>query len=347
MEDLRQDVYDPFVRGPFAVGVRTVEALDAARGRRFPCEIWYPAAALGEGRDSPPEIRDAPSLPGRWPLILFSHHSSGHRRAATYLTTHLASHGYVAGALDHSEVTAPELAHKDGETAEQREARVDAWVGSRVPDVRYLLDYLLEHAGLDAETKLDEGAIGIVGHSLGGWTALAATEEEPRIRAVVALAPGGSDRPRPGIIPGRLTFRWGRDVPTLYLAAEMDTPIPLDKIYELFERTPASKAMVVLGRSDHLHFIDDVEKQHEAVRAMAWSGVLAYLPQEMRPMAELCSGEQAHLFVRGLALGHLDAVLRGNEAARRFLAGDIESELARRGVDGWVHRPLTHAAPPA
>jgi len=43
--------YDPFVRGRFPVGVRTIEALDTARGRLFPVEIWYPAAAQHVGED--------------------------------------------------------------------------------------------------------------------------------------------------------------------------------------------------------------------------------------------------------------------------------------------------------
>ncbi len=40
--------YDPFGRGRFSVGVRTIEALDAARNRLFPCEIWYPESAEGK-----------------------------------------------------------------------------------------------------------------------------------------------------------------------------------------------------------------------------------------------------------------------------------------------------------
>jgi hypothetical protein len=59
----------------------------------------------------------------------------------------------------------------------------------------------------------------------------------------------------------------------------------------------------------------------------------------MRPIAELCPGEQAHLFARGLALAHLDATLRRSEAAARFLAGDLEAELASRGVEAITHRP--------
>ena len=302
--------YDPFVRGPFAVGVRTTQAADRARDRVFPCEIWSPEGS------------------GPHPLILFSHHSGGHRRASTFLCEHLATHGYAVAALDHSEVIAPELARREGETAEQLAARADAGVARRVPDMRFLLDHVLQ-----SEDNLDSGRIGIVGHSLGGWTALAAPEVERRIRAVVALAPGGSSNPKPGIIRAKLTFEWGRDVPTLYLAAESDVPIPLDGIYELFERTRAAKRLVILRRADHYHFMDNVEEVHETVRKTEFPGVLAWMPKEMRPIGELHSGEQAHLFVRGLTLCHMDAVLRQQDEARRFLAGDLAAELAARGVE--------------
>ncbi len=282
-------------------------------------------------------VRDATAHPGTYPLILFSHHSGGHRRAATFLCTHLSSHGYVVAALDHSEVVAEELKHRDGETAEQKTARMEAAIASRVPDVRFLLDHLL--TAWDSAAKLDPTQIGIVGHSFGGWTALATPEVEGRIRAVVALAPAGSSQPRPGILPVKLTYSWGRDIPTLYLAAENDISLPLAGMYELFDRTPATKQMVILRRADHMHFMDNVEEIHEMVRTMPFTGELAWIPKEMRPIAELCSGEQAHLFVRGLTLCHLDAKLREQAEAQHFLSGDLEAELAVRGVEGMVPTP--------
>ena len=353
----KTDAYDPFVRGRFPVGVRTIQALDTARDRVFPCEIWYPAAAQYAGQDlaastwdsftvsaAPPwrprdtqrsqtAVRDAADHPGRYPLILFSHHSGGHRRAATFLHTHLSSHGYIVAALDHSEVVAAELKGRDGETAEQLAARVEAWIANRVPDMRFLLDQLVN----GAEANVDPTQIGIVGHSFGGWTALAVPELEARIGAVVALAPAGSSNPKPGIIRAQLTFSWGRDVPTLYLVAENDVPLPLAGMYELFERTPATKQMVILRRADHMHFLDNVEEEHENGRKMLLERKeLAWMGEEMRPIAELCSGEQAHLFVRGLTLCHMDAVLRNQKEAQRFLAGDMEGELARRGIEAAV-----------
>jgi predicted dienelactone hydrolase len=198
------DNYDPFARGPYPAGVRTIEAADSARNRVFPCEIWYPAAPECSGRDLAPEtqdeftvpprpahrqmsVRDARARLGTWPLIAFSHPSGVHRRSATYLCTHLASHGYVVAALDHSEVAAPELAWREGATEEETIARIEAIISSRVPDIRVLLERLLETEAFDPEIALDANRVGIVGHSAGGWTALATPDYESRVRAVVAL----------------------------------------------------------------------------------------------------------------------------------------------------------------
>lgn len=347
--------YDPFGRGRFPVGVRTIHALDTVRDRLFPCEVWYPAAAQHAGQDliagsqdffsvpleqsprSQTAVRNGAAEPGTYPLIIYSHPSGGNRRSATFLCTHLGSHGYVVAALDHSEVVAKELARKDGETSEEKSARQKAWIANRVPDISFLLDHLLGGTAWDSEAKLDDDRMGIVGHSFGGWTALAAAEVERRIAAVVALAPGGSSESKPGILKLKLPFTSGRNVPKLYLVAENDTSLPLAGMYELFGRTPAPKQMVVLRKSDHMHFMDNVEELHETVRKMDFPGELAWLPQEMRPIAELCSGEQAHLFARGLTLGHFDATLRGQSEAQRFMLGDIETEVARRGVDAIAH----------
>ncbi len=343
--------YDPFARGPHAVGVRTIEARDAERNRLFPVEIWYPAEAEHAGEDlapatqdsfavpfgGPPRrqsaVRDAAGDPGTRPLLLFSHHGGGPRRMATFLCTHLSSHGYVVAAMDHSEVVAPELARREAETDQEKAARLKALIASRVPDVRFLLDLLLTGARFDSEIRLDESRIGIVGHSFGGWTALAAVDVEPRIRAVVALAPGGASRRKPGIIPATLAFASDRDVPTLYLVAENDTSLPLEGMKEIFDRTPGTRRMAILRRADHMHFLDEVKGMHEAVRTMPFGGELSWLPKEMRPIAELCSGDDAHLFVRGLTLAHMDAVLRGRKDAERFLGGDVVGELAKRGVE--------------
>lgn len=307
-------MYDPFGRGPFSVSVLSTSVEDKFRNRTFPIEVWSPASQ------------------GKYPLVVYSHHSGGNRRSATFLCTHLSGHGYVVAALDHSEVIAAELKHNEGESKEDRAKLAEAAVANRVPDIRFLLDQMLGNTW-ESEASIDPAAIGIVGHSFGGWTALAAPEVEKRIKAVVALAPAGASNPRPGIIRATLTFQWGRDVPTLYLVAENDVPLPLDGMYELFHRTASTKQMAILRRADHLHFIDDIEEHHEAFRKMPLTGAeWDWMIKEIRPISELISGKDAHLFVRCLTLSHMDAILKQHPEAQQFLAGDIEVELAKRGV---------------
>lgn len=349
-------MYDPFVRGPYPVGVRTIQSLDTARNRSFPCEIWYPAASRHQGQDLDPEtqdvftippdtairrqsaVRDAGARPGSWPAIIFSHHSGGHRRAATYLCTHLSSHGYIAAALDHSEVSVPGLRGMQGETAQQKAAHMQAVIACRVPDTRFLLDCVLNDTAFPSDTRPDPTRIGIAGHSFGGWTALAISETDPRIRAVVALAPAGASNPRPGILPVTLTFDRGHEIPVMYLVADTDVCLPVAGMCELFDRTPAPRRMLILCKADHLHFIDNVEEAHEAMRHMTFPEELSWLPREMRPIAELCSGEQAHLFVRGLTLSHMDATLKEHPEARQFLDEDVVAKLAARDVEATEHR---------
>lgn len=321
--------YDPFLGGNLPVGERTVQLQDKARGGlEFPVEVWYPAESEG---------RDAIQLGVTRPLIIFSHSSGGNRRQSTFLTTHLASHGYVVVAMDHSEIVAGELSRRDGENSKQTEERIQLWIANRVPDVRFLLDHVLSNA--DFCGNIDEAQIGIIGHSFGGWTALAVPESDARIRAVVALAPAGSSRPVRGVIPATLTLAWQRDVPTLYLVAELDVPTPLGGMYELFGRTPASsRQMVILRRADHAHFMDEIEAVHEGFRLSVSTGEYAWIAMVMRPFAELCPAESAHAFTRGLALAHFDANLRNNEDARSLLAGDLTGLLSKRGIDAVAYR---------
>ena len=265
--------------GPLAVRTHTFEARDPARDRLFSCDIW------------------CPDEPGAWPLVLYSHHSRGSRRSATYLTTHLASHGYLVAALDHSEVVAPEVA-----------GNVQGLIANRVPDARFLLDYMLAGA-IPCSARPDGARIAIVGHSAGGWTALALPEADTRIRAVVALAPGGASNPKPGIIPATLSFNWPHPPATLYIVAEDDVLTPIAGMHELYRRTPGPKQMVVLPRADHLHFVDNVEQVHEQLRAASLPPEASWISHEMRPIAELCTGEEAHRQIKSYTLAHLNAVL--------------------------------------
>ena len=350
-------MYNPFVRGPFPVAVRTAQAIDAARdGRRLIFEIWYPAVEWYAGQDfaeasrdiyqvlpSLPSVwqaavRDAAPHPGAYPLLAFSHSSWGHRRQSTFLCTHLASHGYVVAAVDHTGNTTMDMAQlarltaSGGDTPERQAARIQSWIAARVPDIQFMLDQLLSGSAGEVASLIDPNRIGMAGHSFGGWAALAVTAVDGRIRAALPLAPAGSSNPVPGTIPVSLDFAWGRDVPTLFLVAERDTLTPLMGMYELFDRTQATKKMVTLHNADHFHFCDHVENLHERFRTMPHTGEAAWMAAAIPPIKELCPGEHAHLAVCGLGLAHMDAVLKGCEGARRLLAGGLEARLAACGI---------------
>jgi dienelactone hydrolase len=330
--------YDPFARGPFPVGVRSGEAIDGGRDRRLPFEVWYPAAPRHTGLDRSSRdlftvlpggpasrqdaVRDADVGTGSFPLVLFCHASGGHRRQSTFLCTHLASHGYVVAAADHTGNTAADVAERSKRVAagppltpDEVDALVQGFIADRVPDLRFLLDRILSRGAGDASLRIDPQRIGLVGWSFGGWAVLSALEADTRFGAVVALAPAGSSKPLPGIIPATLTFAWKRTVPALLLVAERDRFTPLPGQFELFERTPSSKRMFILRGADHGHFADDIGDEG------------------------LCPAEQAHHFTRALALAHLDAALKQDRAAADFMARDAVAALRDHGVNAVAHAP--------
>ena len=110
------------VPGPFAAGETTMTLADGA-----PVEVWYPApraSTLGQVEATynlatwlPPALarllpagfsvtratgayRGLPSAPGRFPLVVFAHGFSGYRDQSTFLTSWLATWGFVVAAPD-------------------------------------------------------------------------------------------------------------------------------------------------------------------------------------------------------------------------------------------------------
>lgn len=348
--------YDPFARGPHAVGVRTVDLSDASRSRYLPVEVWYPATDAARGRDTdeatmdhydllpgfPPlrqqAVRDAAAAGGTFPIVVFSHGFGGHRRQSTFLCTHLASHGYVVVAMDHHGNTVLDMAQMTmqvmmGEPMPDTAKMVADLIVARPADVEFVIDRLLAgDLGLPA-SSLDAERIGMSGHSFGGWTTLMIAGRDRRIRAALPMAPAGGSSPLPAQpLTDALDFDWGRDVPTLYLVADKDTLLPLAGMRELLAKTRSTRRMAILGNADHMHFCDDVEQTHEMFRTMAPPGPFQEIAKIIPPASTLAPGQHAYDFNRSLGLAHMDAVLRGNEEAAAFLAGDLPSAFAKRGI---------------
>ena len=354
--------YEPFARGLHPVGVRSADLVDAGRARRLSVEVWYPAAAELRGRDVDPEacdryelipglplvtqdaVRDARPADGRFPLVVFSHGYGGHRRQSTFLCTHLASHGYVVAASDHTgntirDVLEHMLAARAGRPIPDFIDALLEFARHRPADASWVIDRVLDGTAGDVAGRVDRERIGIAGHSFGGWTTLATTGRDARIRAAVPLAPAGGNLAE---LPGNpladaLDLAWSRDVPTLYVVADRDSILPLASMHDLFARTRATKRMVVLRNTDHMHFCDRAAEAHEMFRAFPPPGFFEGAAKGAAPFAELCPAPPAYDAIRGLGLAHMDAVLKMHAPAAEFMGGDLAARLGARGIEVAIH----------
>jgi dienelactone hydrolase len=290
--------YDPFDGGPHRVVLTGGTLVDSTRNdRRLDYDLCVPE----------PTADASPRADGV-PLVLYSHTSFGHRRQATFLLDHLASHGYAVAALDHDGNAAGDVEARLAGAATRTDAERDAYIAQiiadRVPDLRILADAVLAGA---TEPGLDPQRLGTIGWSFGGWAALAAPEADDRFVPVVAMAPAGSSVPLPGIIPATLTYAYRRTVRVLYLAGDADVATPLDGIVELAGRTPEPARLFVLYGAGHDHFGDAAQDTPPALA-------------------------QAQAFTRGLALAHLDSTMRAMPAAEAFIEQRALDALAGLGV---------------
>jgi predicted dienelactone hydrolase len=356
--------YNPFVRGVYPVGVRTVTAIDRARnGRAITVEIWYPATERyrgqdreGETRDSftfAPEmpaftqsaVRDAESAPGRFPLLLHTHGAFGYRQVMSGVCTHLASHGYVVASNDVPGNTLDVLMHdvigqRRGEAPKaplQQEVNRYRW-----PDAKFVIDALIDGADPEIAMRIDATRIGALGQSAGGWTALGLNSIDRRVGATVALEPlYGTRSPFPAMaeMAAWLSVEdWGRPVPTLLIAGEVDPLVILEDLRELYARLPSPKRWVNVLRAGHWHFADNAEAAHEAFRQMYLTAFpdpsfdAHALGVAMRPWSELLPEQQGADTARSLCLAHMDAHLKHNDAAAAFLDRDLAGTFQRRGI---------------
>jgi predicted dienelactone hydrolase len=137
-------------------------------------DIWYPAdpAAVEQmqwiGSPDAPFAKvakaapDAPIIAGpeKFPLILLSHGIGGSSSMMAWLGAALASHGYIAAAVNHPGNNALEDYTIPGAVF---------W-GQRAHDISALLDLLL--ADQTFGTRIDPKRVGAAGFSLGGLTVL-------------------------------------------------------------------------------------------------------------------------------------------------------------------------------
>ncbi len=314
---------DYSTRGPHPVGLLQTQIaspqdpIDAKR--TLPCDVWYPAVSEAREDDSAPHpLRQRhratlglPALDTPRPIIGFSHGNAGLRQQSTFLTTHLASWGFVVIAPDHVGNTFSEMmALEDDDARKATHLRLRR---QRPTDLSRVLGALVDD-GVDADARpaVDPNAIGVLGHSFGGWTALKATRLEPRVRAACCLAPASEPFVgRKAFDPGELPLR--DDVASLVIAAEDDVLVDLEtSVHPLFERLGPGAGLEVLDRADHFHFCDGVGLLHDLHVKTPRKG----LPRPPRPLAELRDEGNTHAWLQERVTRFFVDALMGHVADR-------------------------------
>lgn len=178
---IRADVPSYAGPGPHDVGARNATIGGAAS---LPVTVWYPTPDDGRGT-----VRSSYAYQLKWfvrlggvarvagnarwdapidrtaarPLVVLSPGFTMGRTAYAWLAERLASHGFVVVAPEHDEV--------------MTEALDDFWRAAvtRPRDVRAVLDWVAREAGAGGRLQgaVDPERVAVVGHSLGGYTALA------------------------------------------------------------------------------------------------------------------------------------------------------------------------------
>jgi dienelactone hydrolase len=335
--------YQPLARGPYPVGVRTEAWHDAEYGITYPVEIYYPATAEYAGADVDPTqqdsfenqwepgvilrqaaVRDAQPLTGEFPYVITMHGWSGFRVEFTYLSTHLASHGYLVVSPDIPGSTAGDVAAFFADPAIV--GRPEALHGHVTPirETRYLAVPFLVQTGLDRLPVKDE-LVGFTGPSFGGWTALIAPRLDPRIKASVPQCPAGGNVYVEGTRQELGAIDHG--CPTLMLVGSRDSMLPLFGQFEIYhDLVPGTRRMIMLLGGDHNHFGDDIEAGHEwmigflAQIAEVWPTTdWDIVSRLVRPYSELAPAAPTNDLWRMAILGHFDAHLKKDPDAAAFM----------------------------
>lgn len=223
--------------------------LEAAQKRQPNVEIWLP-----------PKFQASEE---KWPLLIFSHGFGGCAKQSKFLMEYLSDHGYVVVAPDHADANCRArlgggrfLEMRSGSSAGRPEKpfrNPDEWTdkteADRRDDVLFALSSLLDDRMY--KNYVDTDRMGLIGHSLGGYTVLGMAGAWPswtdrRFKAVLAFSPYTDPYLRRRAL-GNI------HVPVMYQGGTRDTPITPDlrRTGGAYTLTPAPKYYVEFDGADH------------------------------------------------------------------------------------------------
>lgn len=205
------------------VGCKEIQIRDESKDIFFKVLVQYPtkepSAPIAFGPYTMDACMNAKLLEGGFPLVLISHGSGGSHLLYRTISTHLAKNGFIVAMVEHYGNN-----RNDNELENTKENLI-----LRPKHISLTIDKLLSDSFFGKHIINDK--VAVIGHSMGGYTALALaggiprtregkkieTTSDQRIKAIVLLAPGAG------------WFMNGLDnvtIPILMLTAEHDSITP-------------------------------------------------------------------------------------------------------------------------
>jgi predicted dienelactone hydrolase len=216
-----------------SAGCMTAQLVDEATGAIFPMLVMYPSAVPEKterlGPYSLALAAGAAPIEGKFPLVLISHGTGGSHLAYRTLARHLARNGFVVGMPEHP------FNNRNDNSLEGTALNL----ANRPRHLHTAIDWFYGSAEFCPLLKPD--AVSLIGHSMGGYTALALAggtptsfpnespdgqarqvevAHDPRVKALVLLAPAAAWFRAEGALRAV-------DVPILLLAGEKDEVMPV------------------------------------------------------------------------------------------------------------------------
>ncbi|HET8869476.1 MAG TPA: alpha/beta fold hydrolase [Aquabacterium sp.] len=215
--------------------------------------VLYPTLAPTSGVEIGPyhfdTTRDAPLADGIWPLCLISHGGGGSHLLYRSIATDLARHGLVVVCVE----------HPGDHRGDRSLTGTDQAALTRPAHVSRVLDAMLADTRFGACIAREE--ISIVGHSMGGYTALALLGGQPWTRRAQPLPVQADARIGRGVLLAPATD-WYRapgalnavTAPLLVVTGERDVVTPAAAIQQTLAHLPPHTPVSWCSVPDAGHF---------------------------------------------------------------------------------------------
>lgn len=236
---------DPREPGPFRPGARVFtwtkpSAVNPAMDRVLETVVWYPTSDAGPIAGAYGAVLDASvdGSGGPYPVVLFSHGSCGFATQSLFLTTLLATHGFVVVSPPH-----PGNTLSDFPNCGTPQAQVNS-AAERPQDMIFVLNQILAEdldPGSDFFGLIDETEVAMSGHSFGGLTTYLTQALEPRIVAAMPMAAATGPN-------SKLT------VPSLSFLGKIDSVVNNPGIRNAYANSTAPKMLVEIEDVGHYGF---------------------------------------------------------------------------------------------